>query len=112
MNYRKHQKLSKLGIFGEFKLLGDWFLALGRKAKHSCICTQHSECKRTKSVNCAPHQWRSDSVLKIGRLEEPGSIPGRAFRFCHSGFSLVFYKIRVNMGQDSLEKPARREQDL
>ena len=44
----------------------------------------------------APHQWQSGSVLKTGRREVPGSIPGGACRPSHSKFSVVFSETRVN----------------
>ena len=31
-------------------------------------------------VTNAPHQWRSDTALKAGRWEVPGSNPGRTCR--------------------------------
>ena len=39
-----------------------------------------------------------------GRREVPGSIPGRACRISRLEFSLVFSEIRVNLGQDPLER--------
>ena len=43
-----------------------------------------------------PHQWQSGSALKAGRLEVPGSIPGRACRPSRSEFSVVFPEACVN----------------
>ena len=47
-------------------------------------------------------------LLKTGRLEVPGSKPGHACRHSRSEFSMVFSKIRVNTGQDPLERPPKR----
>ena len=37
-----------------------------------------------------PHKWLSDSELKTGRREVPGSIPGRACQPSRSEFTVVF----------------------
>ena len=42
------------------------------------------------------HQWPSGFVLKIGRWEMPGSVPGCACRPSRSEFSVVFSEIYVN----------------
>ena len=45
-----------------------------------------------------PHQWLSDSELKAGRWELPGSIPGGVCQTSRSEFSKVFSETRVNTG--------------
>ena len=50
----------------------------------------------------------SGSGIKTGRWEVPGSIVGRACRASLSEFSVVFSETRLNMGQDTLERPSRR----
>ena len=38
------------------------------------------------------HHWPSDSALKVGRRDVPGSIPGRAWRPSRSEFSVFFLR--------------------
>ena len=38
------KKLSKLNIFGDFTLLGDWFWVLGEEEKHCSVRTRQSRC--------------------------------------------------------------------
>ena len=49
--------------------------------------------------------WPSGFDFKAGRWEVLGSIPVHAYRSSLSEFSVVFFKTRVNMGQDPLERP-------
>ena len=51
------------------------------------------------------HQRPSDSALKSGKREVPGSIPGRACRPSCLEFSVVFSETHKNTCQDSLERP-------
>ena len=51
---------------------------------------------REGSGNVLPYQWRSGSVLKTGRREEPGSFPGHAGRPNRSEFFALFSETRVN----------------
>ena len=44
------------------------------------------------------YQWPSGSVLKTGRREVPGSIPGSAYRPSRSEFFMFFSETRLNMG--------------
>ena len=48
--------------------------------------------------------WRSSSVLKTGRREVLGSIPGRTCRPSRSEFFVVFSETPVNTSWDSLER--------
>ena len=52
-----------------------------------------------------PHLWLSCSVLKAGRREVSGSIPGRACRHSRSELSVVFFETRLNTGD--LRKPPK-----
>ena len=49
-----------------------------------------------------PHQWRSGSALKAGRLKVAGSFPDHACRPSRSEFPMVFSEICVNVGWDLL----------
>ena len=52
----------------------------------------------------APHQWRSDSALKAGRWEVPGSIPSRACRLSQLKFSHGLFQNSGKYGLGSLRK--------
>ena len=51
------------------------------------------------NVPCAPmpDQWPSDSSIKTGRGQVPGSISGRACLPSRSEFSVFFSETHVNM---------------
>ena len=51
-----------------------------------------------QTVRPWPHQWLTDSALKIGRREVPDSILGRACRPTRSEFPVVFSETRLNTG--------------
>ena len=46
--------------------------------------------------NGGPNSGCPDLLSKIGRREEPSSIPGRAYRPSRSEFSVIFSETRVN----------------
>ena len=54
-----------------------------------------------------PHQWPSSSVLKVGRREVQGSIPGRTCRPSCSKFFVVFFVYKYGKGCLKKNTPLR-----